>query len=246
MTRANSRVLAAALGLGATASIAFAAGDVRRGAVEFQQCAACHSVEPGRHLTGPSLAHVWGRKAATAEGFHRYSEALQRSGLTWNEETLKRWLAGPQRLVPGTAMNFAGVGDELVREDLVVYLKAVSEGKAPVPEGDGRTGRTGRTGAMGGMAGGMMSGSPANLKRAPAEAQVVALTHCHDTYTVKTAGGNEQKVWEYNLRLKTDSSKDGPLPGRPVMTGSGMQGDRFSIVFSSPTELSPFIREACD
>ncbi len=42
-----------------------ARGDPHRGAQLFQQSAACHSVEPGGHLTGPSLACVWGRKAGT-------------------------------------------------------------------------------------------------------------------------------------------------------------------------------------
>ncbi|HZR03954.1 MAG TPA: hypothetical protein VFA81_12380, partial [Burkholderiales bacterium] len=47
-----------------------------------------HSLEPGENLTGPSLAHVWGRKAGTLPDFHRYSEALQRSGVVWNEQSL--------------------------------------------------------------------------------------------------------------------------------------------------------------
>ncbi|HZR01818.1 MAG TPA: c-type cytochrome, partial [Burkholderiales bacterium] len=58
-----------------------AAGDAARGASVFSACAACHSLEPGENLTGPSLAHVWGRKAGTLPDFHRYSEALQRSGV---------------------------------------------------------------------------------------------------------------------------------------------------------------------
>ncbi|MGH6832387.1 MAG: c-type cytochrome, partial [Methyloceanibacter sp.] len=38
-----------------------AAGDAARGARLFQNqnCAACHSVSPGEHMTGPSLAGVW-------------------------------------------------------------------------------------------------------------------------------------------------------------------------------------------
>jgi len=39
-----------------------AAGDAARGARVFQACAACHSVQPGEHMTGPSLADVWNRK----------------------------------------------------------------------------------------------------------------------------------------------------------------------------------------
>ena len=49
----------------------------------------------------------------------------------------------------------------------------------------------------------------------------------------------------FNLRLKTDSSKLGPLPGNPVVVGAGMQGDRASIVFASPKEISGFIKQSC-
>ena len=64
---------------------AIAAGDAKRGAQLFRQCAACHSTEQDEHLTGPSLAHVWNRKAGTVEGFMRYSDAVKRSDATWNE-----------------------------------------------------------------------------------------------------------------------------------------------------------------
>jgi cytochrome c len=50
-----------------------AAGDPLRGAKAFQQCAACHSLKLGEHLTGPSLGRIWGRKAAGEETFLRYS-----------------------------------------------------------------------------------------------------------------------------------------------------------------------------
>ena len=46
-------------------------GNATRGAALFRQCVACHSVESGVHLTGPSLAHVWGRRAASVDRFTR-------------------------------------------------------------------------------------------------------------------------------------------------------------------------------
>ena len=58
----------------AVAGPAAAEGDPESGAQHFRVCAACHSLEPGRHLTGPSLAGIWGREAGTVEGFTRYSE----------------------------------------------------------------------------------------------------------------------------------------------------------------------------
>jgi len=215
--------------------VALPAGDVNRGAREFAQCTACHSVEPGRQLIGPSLAHVWGRKAGTAEGFIRYSEPLQRSRVVWDAQTLDKWLTNPQAFVPGTGMAFPGIRDAGERADLIAYLKAVSQGKAPAPPSESM------------MGGGMMSGAePANLKQADPEMQVVSLRHCQDTYIIATAAGKTRKVWEYNVRLKTDSTAQGPQAGKPVVTGSVLRGDRVSRVFASPRELGQFIKESCD
>lgn len=210
----------------------FAAGDAQRGAKAFQQCAACHSVKPGEHLTGPSLAHTWGQKAATAKGFLRYSDALKQSGIAWNEKALDQWLANPARFIAGNTMTFPGIKNANTRQDVIAYLKAVSENKAPSPAG---------------RSGGMMMGrsARANLKKADAEAQVASLTHCNDTYTLTTVKGATHKIWEFNLRLKTDSSEYGPSPGKPVIVGSGMMGDRASVVFSSPAEISAFIKQVC-
>jgi cytochrome c len=224
-----------ALGVSQLSTAAEPTGDVSRGARVFQQCVACHSIEPGRHMTGPSLAHVWNRKAATAEGFARYSDALRASGIVWTQESLQRWLADPQAMVPGTGMTFAGIRDAQSRVDVVAYLKAASEGKAPSAKSGG--------GMMGGMMG---SAEPADLRKAAADAQVASIRHCRDTYTVRTRDGKVHKIWEYNLRLKTDSSNHGPGPGAPVIVDSGMRGDRFSIVFASPAEVSRQITEACE
>jgi cytochrome c len=210
-----------------------AAGDAKHGAQVFQQCMACHSVQPGEHLTGPSLAHAFGRKAGTAEGFPRYSDALKRSGLEWNAATLDRWLAAPEKLVPGTSMTFPGLKNAKDREDIVAYLKAVSENKPP-PAAKG--------GGMGMMG---MQSRKLNLRTAPPEGQVTSIRYCGDTYTIGTADGKSQKIWEFNLRLKTDSSKLGPAPGKPVVVGAGMQGDRASVVFASPKEISAAVKESC-
>ena len=176
-----------------------------------------------------------GRKAGTAEGFARYSDALRASGIVWTPENLRRWIANPQGIVPGTSMSYAGMRDASARADLVAYLQAVSEGKAPVAP------------AAGGMMGGMMAGAQqADLRKAGPDAQVGSIRHCRDTYTVVTRDGKVHRIWEYNLRLKTDSSDHGPRAGTPVLVGSGMQGDRFSLVFASPGEISKQIREGCD
>ena len=208
-----------------------AAADPARGAQVFQACMACHSVKPGEHMTGPSLAGIWNRRAGTVAEFRRYSDALKGSGVVWNGASLDKWLTDPERFIPGNGMTFPGLGKAADREDLIAYLRAVSGNKAPAAKQPGR-----------GM---MTGGGKIDLKQAPPEGQVASISHCGDTYTVRTADGKTQKVWEFNLRFKTDSSKDGPNPGRPVIVGAGMSGDRASVVFAAPAEISAFIREGC-
>lgn len=212
--------------------IAAAAGDSKRGAQVFEACMACHSVEPGEHMTGPSLAHIWNRKAGTAEGFLRNSDALKHANVVWTESTLDKWLANPEQFVAGNNMTFPGLRESKDRQDVIAYLRAVSEGKAPSAEPR--------------RAGMMMQSGKVNLKRAPPAGQVVSISHCGDTYAVKTADGKTNKVWEFNLRFKTDSSKQGPLAGKPVIVGAGMQGDRASVVFAAPGEISSFIKQSCE
>jgi len=202
----------------------FGAGDAERGARSFSACAACHTVEPDRHLTGPSLARLWGRKAASVESYRRYSDALKRSGLVWDERTLDAWLRNPRKLVPGNTMQFPGLSGEAARADLIAFLRAASEGKAArVPK------------------------SPAlpDLRRASPVSTVAAIRHCGDSYFVTNGNGQTLSFWEFNLRFKTDSSPSGPEPGKPVLVGQGMQGDRAQVVFSTPGEISTFIRERC-
>lgn len=227
------KVLTLAL-IAAVSQSAAAAGDARRGAQLFQQCIACHSVQPGEHMTGPSLAQAAGRKAGTASGFQRYSDALRRSAVIWDDAALDKWLANPQKFIPGNSMTFPGVREPQARQDLIAYLKAAAENKAPRAEPKG-----GRGGMMG------MQARKLDLKSAPPEGQVTSIKYCGDTYTVDTADGKSQRIWEFNLRLKSDSSKLGPAPGKPVVIGAGMQGDRASIVFASPVEIGGAIKQAC-
>jgi cytochrome c len=210
---------------------AAAVGDPKRGGQVFQACTACHSVKPGEHLTGPSRASIWNRKVGTVEEFQRYSDALKHANVVWNEATLDKWLTNPEQFVAGNSMTFPGVRESKDRQDVIAYLRAVSEGKAPSAES--------RRGGM------MMESRKVDLKKAPPAGQVVSISHCGDTYTVRTEDGKTSKVWEFNLRFKTDSSKDGPPPGKPVIVGAGMQGDRASVVFAAPAEIGSFIKQTC-
>ena len=81
-----------------------------------------------------------------------------------------------------------------------------------------------------------------NLKEAGPEHQVVAIRYHQDTYGVTTADGRTTHFWEANLRFKIDSSHAGPLAGRPVILPTGMMGDRVTVFFASPAEMSASIK----
>src|SRR4051812_19609053 len=110
----------------ALAGAARAEGDAARGEQRFQECAACHKLEPGVAAVGPSLRGIMERKAAALPEF-RYSPALKRSGLTWTPETLDAFLADPQKLVPANRMPFAGMPDPGDRADLIAYLRRAAQ-----------------------------------------------------------------------------------------------------------------------
>ncbi len=143
------------------AGVAYAAGDAKRGAGVFRMCISCHSLEPGVHRTGPSLAGLWGRAAGSLESFSRYSNALKRSGIVWDERTLDAWLRDPQAAAPGNYMLFQGIHDDRARGDLIAFLHETSERRA--------------------QAGPPRRPNP-GLKQASPEQRVAAIRHCGDTY----------------------------------------------------------------
>ncbi|HUO98084.1 MAG TPA: cytochrome c family protein [Rhizomicrobium sp.] len=109
--------------LGLFASAALAAGDPSRGRMVFAQCQQCHSADRnGGNGLGPNLFGVVGRKAASLPDFY-YSPALKNAHITWTEPMLKKWVSGPQKLVPGTRMMFSGLTRPQDIDDVVAFLK---------------------------------------------------------------------------------------------------------------------------
>lgn len=104
-------------------TLASLTGDAAHGKTVFAQCQACHSLEAGKNMIGPSLAGVVGRKAGTEAGY-TYSAANKNSGITWSAEKLFQYLEKPARVVPGTKMSFAGLPKAQDRADVIAYLKA--------------------------------------------------------------------------------------------------------------------------
>ena len=118
------KMILVAATLGLVGSMAAAEGDAAKGERVFKKCAACHTVEPGKKKPGPHLQNILGRSAASVEGF-KYSKAMIEAGLTWDEETLRAFLAAPKKFVPKTKMSFPGIKKDGDLEDLISYMKGL-------------------------------------------------------------------------------------------------------------------------
>lgn len=212
-------------------------GNASRGQQDFRACASCHSLEPDRNMTGPSLAKIWGRKAGSLPSFDRYSDVLKSSGIIWDDRALDGWLTDPQHMVPDNDMPFEGIKDARVRADLLAFLKEATKAGAPQ--------QTAQQGGMKGMKGMMGGGRDPNLKSLESRKQVKAITYCRDTYRVTTADGKTRAFWERNLRFMTDSSQDGPQKNAPAIMPVGMMGDRAAVIFAAPEEIDKMIETRC-
>lgn len=96
-------------------------GDAVHGAIVFNQCKACHSLDAGKNGVGPSLKGIIGTKAADVPGY-TFSPAMKKSGLTWTPQVLSDYLTAPMKKVPGTKMPFAGLPNPKDRDDVIAYL----------------------------------------------------------------------------------------------------------------------------
>jgi cytochrome c len=102
------------------AALAREAGDARAGEAIYDRCLACHALAYDR--TGPRHCGLFGRRAGSVPGYP-YSEAMKKSKIAWNAQTLDRFLRNPMKAVPGTSMGYAGIADAKERRDLIAYLQ---------------------------------------------------------------------------------------------------------------------------
>lgn len=92
-----------------------------RGARVALPCATCHDLAGEATKIGPHLSRLEGRRAGGLPGY-AYSQAMEKSGLVWDADTLDGFLASPQSVVPGNRMVSPGVSDHAARSDLVFFL----------------------------------------------------------------------------------------------------------------------------
>ncbi len=110
------------------------AADLAAGANQFERrCSQCHDGEKtGGHSKGPFLWNVFGRKAANIAGFE-FSDAMKKSGVTWDFATLDYYLANTERAVPGKTMNFPGIPDDALRAAVVMHLRSMNDSPPALP-----------------------------------------------------------------------------------------------------------------
>jgi nitrite reductase (NO-forming) len=107
----------------AVADAASPQGDAVAGRQVFKKCQACHSLDAGKTILGPSLAGIVGRKSGAEPDFN-YSPAMKQAALTWDPPTLDAYLAEPAKIVPGNRMPFPGLKTDHDRQDVIAFLAA--------------------------------------------------------------------------------------------------------------------------
>lgn len=124
--KASLIVAATALFCAAPLAAQTPVGDAVAGARTFGQCKSCHTADAnGKDGVGPNLFNVFGTKAGTRRPRYAYSTALRKSGITWNEATLDKYLTDPNKAVPGSKMAFIGFPRKTMRDNVIAYLKTL-------------------------------------------------------------------------------------------------------------------------
>ena len=125
MLQTTIRVLVPALALMGCVAAARADTDGDNQMAFNNACRTCHSFKEGDNRLGPSLHGVVGRKSGSLEGF-AFSSAMKSAGITWDEQTLDKFIANPDQVVSGNGMKpYTGISDAKQRSEIVAYLKTL-------------------------------------------------------------------------------------------------------------------------
>lgn len=85
-------------------------------------CRTCHTIKDGDNRLGPNLYKIIGRKAGSLPDYD-YSSAMKSAGFVWDEEKLERFIASPDKVVPGNNMKpYSGLASAEDRKTVVTFL----------------------------------------------------------------------------------------------------------------------------
>ena len=87
-----------------------------------KNCKKCHSMEPGKHAIGPSLAGIVGKQAGQQD-FKKY-KALKDSDVMWDEANLSAWIEDPKKFIGKATTMVVKVKKEEDRAAIIEYLKS--------------------------------------------------------------------------------------------------------------------------
>ena len=87
-----------------------------------KRCTGCHALD--KEKEAPRLRGVYGRTSGTVPTF-KYSDGLKNAHITWNDQSLDKWLTDPEKLVANNDMAFQ-LGSAEERSQIIAYLKQLS------------------------------------------------------------------------------------------------------------------------
>ena len=100
------------------------AADLAHGKSLYEECSGCHALRENQ--IGPKHCGVFGRKAGSIQDFD-YSDVMRGAGFSWDDKHLDAFLTSPLSYLSGTNMGYAGLFDVKERQDLIAYLKKLSQ-----------------------------------------------------------------------------------------------------------------------
>jgi cytochrome c len=106
----------------------FRRADVELGNQVFNSaCRTCHTTREGDNRLGPHLHNIVGRKAGTIPNYG-YSSAMKGANFVWDEEMLDRFIANPDKTVPGNGMKpYGGLASADARAKLLLFLRSLEK-----------------------------------------------------------------------------------------------------------------------
>lgn len=98
----------------------------KRGQQVAVPCWTCHDLAGTVKKVGPSLLGLYGRRSGMAPDYES-SAALRAASIVWDDRMLAAFLRNPAGFVPGNRMVAQGVQNPARLEDLLFYLRHVTE-----------------------------------------------------------------------------------------------------------------------